>query len=255
MTLRLEHDGAVAIVTLDRPDRRNAFTMAMRGEIATLFDNLAQDDGVRAVVLTGADGHFCSGADTDEMGAADSAAFLKRMRALHRMIRAIAATPKPVIAAVDGVCVGAGWSLALACDLILASPNASFAQLFGRIGYAPDAGAIWQLTRLVGPMRAKEIVYSGRTLDADEALQLGLLLSIEADRPIRDAAIELATRIAQGPPVAQAMSKQLFEATTLSFDQFLDREFMVQPLLATTADHREGLAAARDKRTPNFIGR
>ena len=86
-------------------------------------------------------------------------------------------------------------------------------------------------------------------------MQLGLILSIEADRPIRDAAIELATRLAQGPPVAQAMSKQLFEATTLSFDQFLDREFMVQPLLATTADHREGLAAARDKRAPNFTGR
>jgi 2-(1,2-epoxy-1,2-dihydrophenyl)acetyl-CoA isomerase len=86
-------------------------------------------------------------------------------------------------------------------------------------------------------------------------LHLGFILSIEAERPVRDAAIDLATRLAKGPPVAQAMSKQLFEATTLSFDQFLDREFMVQPLLATTADHREGLAATRDKRAPNFIGR
>lgn len=255
MSVRLDRDGAVAVVTLDRPDRRNAFTMAMRGEIADMFGTLTEDRDVRAIVLTGAGGHFCSGADTGEMGASDTAAFLHRMRTLHHMIRSIARTPKPVIAAVDGTCVGAGWSIALACDMIVAAPDARFAQLFGRIGFAPDAGVIWQLARLVGPMRAKEIVYSGRTIDAAEALRLGLILSIEDRRPVLAAAIDMARDMGAGPPLSHAMSKQLFDAAALPLDQFLDREFTVQPMLAATADHREGLEAARAKRTPIFNGR
>ncbi len=255
MSVRLDQDGAVAVVTLDRPDRRNAFTMAMRGEIADMFGALTEDRDVRAIVLTGAGGHFCSGADTSEMGASDTAAFLHRMRTLHHMIRSIVRTPKPVMAAVDGTCVGAGWSIALACDMIVAAPDARFAQLFGRIGFAPDAGAIWQLARLVGPMRAKEIVYSGRTIDAAEALRLGLILSIEDRRPVLAAAIDMARDMGAGPPLAHAMSKQLFDAAALPLDQFLDREFTVQPMLAATADHREGLEAARAKRAPMFNGR
>lgn len=255
MSVRLDRDGAVAVVTLDRPDRRNAFTMAMRGEIAEMFGALTEDRDVRAIVLTGAGGHFCSGADTSEMGASDTAAFLHRMRTLHHMIRSIVRTPKPVIAAVDGTCVGAGWSIALACDMIVAAPDARFAQLFGRIGFAPDAGAIWQLARLVGPMRAKEIVYSGRTIDAAEALRLGLIMSIEDRQPVLAAAIDMARDMGAGPSLAHAMSKQLFDAAALPLDQFLDREFTVQPMLAATADHREGLEAARAKRAPMFNGR
>ncbi len=254
MSVRLDRRGSLALVTLDRPARRNAFTMAMREDIAALFQQLEEDADVRVILLTGAGGHFCAGADTGEMGASDSAAFLHRMRLLHRMVRAIADVPKPTIAAVEGYCVGAGWSLALACDLIVAAPDARFSQLFGRIGFAPDAGAIWQLARLVGPMRAKEIVYSGRVIDAEEAQQLGLILQVERERPVLDSAIDLAEGIAQGPPLAHAMSKQLFDAAALPFDQYLGRELCVQPLLATTADHREALTARKDGRTPQFTG-
>lgn len=256
MSVTLERDGATAIVTLDRPDRHNAFTMAMRGEIASIFSDLAEDQAIRAVVLTGAGGHFCSGADTGEMGHSDTAAFLHRMRMLHLMIRAIADFPKPVIAAVEGTCVGAGWSLALACDLIVAAPDARFCQIFGRIGFAPDAGAIWHLARLVGPMRAKEIVYSSRMIDAAEALTLGLVLDVVTDGPVRDHAVMLAQDMAQGAPLAHAMAKHLFEAASAqSLKQYLSQEYCVQPMLATTADHREGVEAARARRTPHFTGR
>lgn len=256
MSITLQRDGSVAVVTIERAAQRNAFTMAMRGEMADAFIMLADDEAVHAVVLTGAGGHFCSGADTGEMGRSDSAAFLHRMRMLHRMVRAIAACPKPVIAAVSGSCVGAGWSLALACDMVVAAPDARFSQVFGRIGYAPDAGAIWHLTRLVGPMRAKEIVYSGRMIGAAEALALGLVLDVVTDRPVLDHAVALARSMAQGAPLANAMARQLFDtASAQSLDQFLAQEQLVQPLLATTADHREGVAALRDKRPPAFTGR
>jgi 2-(1,2-epoxy-1,2-dihydrophenyl)acetyl-CoA isomerase len=256
MTVTLERQDSIAVVTLDRPERRNAFTMAMRRQIADIFTELADDDRVRAIILTGAGGHFCTGADTGEMGHSDTAAFLHRMRLLHRMIRAIASCPKPVIAAVAGDCVGAGWSLALACDMVVAAPSARFCQIFGRIGYVPDAGAIWHLARLVGPMRAKQIVYSTRMIDATEAKALGLVLDVVTDQPVLDHALALAAGMAQGAPLAQAMAKQLFDAASAqSLDQFLAQEFSIQPMLATTADHREGIDAAHNKRSPRFTGR
>lgn len=255
MTVRVEREDKVGIVTLDQPGRMNAFTMAMRAEMSQAFDALAEDDDIRAIVLTGAGGQFCSGADTGDMGSQDTAAFLRRMRWLHRMVRSIADIRKPVIAAVDGACIGAGWSLALACDMVIATPRARFCQSFGRIGYVPDAGATWHLARLVGMMRAKEIVYSGRMLDANEALALGLVLELAEGDALMVQARELAGSLAAGPTLAIGMAKrQLAAAHALSLDQHLELEFAMQPLMATTQDHREGLAAAREKRAPRFAG-
>ncbi|CAN5156637.1 enoyl-CoA hydratase/isomerase family protein [soil metagenome] len=256
MSIIVSVDEKVGIVTFDVPAKKNAFTMEMRGELSHAFDRLGNDDSIRAIILTGAGHDFCSGADVSEMGGSTTADFLDRMRALHLAARAIASVRKPVIAAVDGVCMGAGWSFALACDLIIATPQARFSQIFGRIGYAPDAGAIWLLSRLTSPMRAKEIVYSGRTVGADEALTLGLVLELAARETLMARALEMARGFADGPALANGMSKQLFSsAQGLTFDQFLEQEFNVQPLLATTADHREGLAAFREKRKPVFTGR
>lgn len=255
MTVTVKVESSVGIVTLDRPDRMNAFTMAMREQIYRVFEQMAEDDAVRAVILTGAGGNFCSGADSGEMGASSSAAFLKRMRWLHRAVRAIATIQKPVIAAVDGTCVGAGWSLALACDLAIATPRARFSQIFRRIGYAPDAGAAWHLARLVGVMRAKEIVYSGRMVEADEALRLGLVLELVESERLLPRAMEIARSLANGPTLALGLAKRQFDAAfSMPFDQFLAHEFSMQPLLATTSDHREGVTAAREKRPPRFTG-
>ncbi|WP_313801861.1 enoyl-CoA hydratase/isomerase family protein [Sphingobium sp.] len=255
MTVRVERQEQVGVVTLDQPGRANAFTMAMREEIWRAFDDLAEDDAIRALILTGAKGQFCSGADTGDMGRQDTAAFLRRMRWLHRMVKAVSGIRKPVIAAIDGACVGAGWSLALACDIAIATPGARFCQSFGRIGYVPDAGAVWQLSRLVGPMRAKEIVYSGRMIDAPEALSLGLVLELVESDALMARALEMAGSLARGPTLATGMAKRQFEAAqALSLDQYLELEFAMQPLMATTEDHREGLSAAREKRPPQFRG-
>nr|WP_087574025.1 enoyl-CoA hydratase/isomerase family protein [Sphingomonas sp. CDS-1] len=255
MTVRVESQGRVGIVTLDQPGRANAFTMAMREEIWRIFEELAEDDAVRAIILTGANGQFCSGADTGDMGHQSTAAFLRRMRWLHRMVKAVGSIRKPVIAAIDGACVGAGWSLALACDIAIATPRARFCQSFGRIGYVPDAGAVWQLSRLVGPMRAKEIVYSARMIDAQEALRLGLVLELIESDALITRALELAGSLAEGPTLATGMAKRQFEAAqALSLDQYLELEFAMQPLLATTQDHQEGISAAREKRPPHFQG-
>ncbi|AEG48286.1 Enoyl-CoA hydratase/isomerase [Sphingobium chlorophenolicum L-1] len=255
MTVRVEKRGSTGIVTLDQPGRANAFTMEMREQVWRAFEDMAEDEEIRAVILTGANGQFCSGADTGDMGHQSTAALLRRMRWLHRMVKAISGLRKPVIAAVDGACVGAGWSLALTCDMVIATPGARFCQSFGRIGYVPDAGVTWQLSRLVGPMRAKEIVYSARIVDAQEALRLGLVLELVERDGLMARALDLAESLAQGPTLATGMAKRQFEAAqALSLDQYLELEFTMQPLMATTQDHQEGIAAAREKRSPHFRG-
>lgn len=255
MSVRVDRDGPVALVTLDQPARMNAFTMEMREQIWQAFEYLAEDEDIRAIILTGAGGNFSSGADTGDMGSQTTARFLRRMRWLHRMVRSISAIQKPVIAAVDGVCVGAGWSLALACDLIIATPRARFSQSFGRIGYVPDAGAVWQLTRLIGVMQAKDIVYSARMVGAEEAQRLGLVLDLVEPDALLGAARERAQTLAAGPTLAIGLAKRQFEAAaSLSLDQYLELEFSMQPLMATTTDHQEGVTAAREKRAPRFTG-
>jgi 2-(1,2-epoxy-1,2-dihydrophenyl)acetyl-CoA isomerase len=178
-----------------------------------------------------------------------------RMRRLHRIARAIAELKKPVIAAVDGVCVGAGWSYALACDMVIASDRARFAQVFRNIALVPDAGAVWLLRRQIGAMRAKEMVYSGRMVGAEEALRLGLVLEVTAPDQLLARAQALAASFAQGPTLALGMAKRQFDlAESASFASFLDSEFAMQPTMSQTEDHREGVTAFKEKRTACFTG-
>jgi 2-(1,2-epoxy-1,2-dihydrophenyl)acetyl-CoA isomerase len=253
MTITVTRDGAVAVVAFDRPAAKNAFTMAMRGEFITAFADLEADPGVRAVVLTGTGGAFCSGADIGEMGETTPDDFLRRMRQLHAMTRAVAGFPAPVIAAVDGACIGAAWGFALATDIVLASERVRFAATFRRIGYAPDAGLAWHFLRTINPMRAKEIVYSGREVHAPEALELGLAMEVLTPEALLPRAMELARMIADGPATALHLAKRQFaSAPAMSFDGFLDFEATMQPLLGQTRDHRGAVAAFRNKRAPTF---
>jgi 2-(1,2-epoxy-1,2-dihydrophenyl)acetyl-CoA isomerase len=255
MSVTIKREGSVAIVTLDRADKKNALTLAMRAELYGMFEDLAEDDDVRAIILRGAGTDFCAGADIKEMGATTPRDFVMRTRRLHRITRAIASIKKPVIAAVDGVAIGAGWSIALSCDFVVTTARARFAFTFGRIGYAPDAGAVWHLVQQIGQMKAKEIIYSGRFIDGAEALSLGLALELVPADDLMDRAMAMANRLAAGPPIALAMAKRQFEAASaLSLDQFLELEAPMQPLLGQTADHREGLCALAEKRAPAFIG-
>jgi 2-(1,2-epoxy-1,2-dihydrophenyl)acetyl-CoA isomerase len=259
MSVDLTIDGAVAKITLNRPEKLNALSGEMRESLCDYFARLRFDDAVRVIVVTGAGRGFCSGADVDRMAGQkhDLRADRERMqRGGHTFIRTLHAIEKPVIAAVRGPAVGIGWSIALACDLILASKTARFSQIFRRIGLAPDGGAIWFLTRRIGVAKAKELVFSARFVEAEEALALGLVNYVVEDDQLVAKTEELAADLAEAPTFALGLAKKLFNAAVgPSLEEYLDIESLVQPQLHMTADNAEGVAAFREKRQPKFIGR
>jgi len=254
MPVDLTIDGAVAKVVLNRPDKLNALTVDMRQSLCDYFAQLRFDDKVRAVIVTGAGRGFCSGADVERMAGQphDLRADRERIqRGGHTFIRALHAIEKPVIAAVRGPAVGIGWSIALACDLVVASKTARFSQIFRRIGLAPDGGAIWFLTRRIGMPKAKELVFSARL-----ALALGLVNHVVEDDQLMSKTEELAAELAEAPTFALGLAKKLFHAAVgPSLEDYLEIESMVQPQLHMTADNAEGVAAFREKRKPKFTGR
>ena len=256
MTVHVEKRDGIAIVTLDRPETKNAITNDMRRLLWEAFEEIALDFDIRAAILTGANGNFCSGMDVGGMGVGGVVGSMDRMHTLNRISRSIYHLKKPTIAAVPGVCVGVGWSYAMCCDIILASEKAKFAQIFRNIALVPDGGAGWLLRQYVGPMRAKELVYSGRIVRVDEALELGLILEKVATDTLMDRALELARSFAAGPTIAMGLAKRQIDLSwNNSFDQYLDMEAIMQPIASRTDDHDEGLVAFREKRKPAFKGR
>src|SRR6476660_4426534 len=234
MSVDLTIEGAVAKIVLNRPDKLNALTVDMRQSLCDYFARLRFDDAVRVVIVTGAGRAFCSGADVDRMAGQphDLRTDRERMqRGGHTFIRALHALEKPVIDAVRGPAVGIGWSIALACDLVVASKTARFSQVFRRIGLAPDGGAIWFLTRRIGLARAKELVFTARFVEAAEALSLGLVNYVVPDGELMAKADALAADLASGPTFAFGLAKKLFHmASGLSYEDFLDYEAFVQLL-------------------------
>ena len=259
MPVDLTVEGAIARIVLNRPEKLNALTIEMREAMCDIFARLRFDDAVRVIIVTGAGRAFCSGADVDRMTGQphDLRAGRQRMQhGAHAFIRALHAIEKPVIAAVRGPAVGIGWSIALACDLVVASKTARFSQIFRRIGLAPDGGAIWFLTRRLGMAKAKELVFSARFVEAEEALALGLVNQLVDDDQLMVQTETLAADLAEAPTFALGLAKKLFHAASgPSLDDYLDIESLVQPQLHHTADNAEGVAAFREKRPPKFIGR
>lgn len=256
MSITLESHDGVATVRIDRPERRNALTVEMREQLVSVFNGLAQDEAVRAVVLTGAGDAFCAGVDAAGMGGRDAAASRARLRALQQSVLAIYSIEKPVVAAVHGACVGVGWSLALACDQVVASDTAFFSQVFGRMALAPDGGSAWFLANNIGMLRAKELIYSCRRVPADEARSLGVVKEVTPAAELQARSHALATELARGPTMALGLSKKMLHASFgLSLEQFLETELLMQTQLTQSADYREGVAAFKEKRPPKFSGR
>ncbi|MGE0742384.1 MAG: enoyl-CoA hydratase/isomerase family protein [Hyphomonadaceae bacterium] len=245
----------IATITINRPERKNAILLAMRTDIQHAFEKAQDDDDVRVIILTGAGADFSAGADVGEMGGGGTRGSLMRMRHMHRMCRAIAQTNKPVIAAVKGVCIGMSWAMALACDMVIAAEDARFQFAFRHIGLAPDGGAAFLLTRYVPLQRAKEILYSGRFVSGTEAQQLGLALEALPVGEVLTRAVEVAKSFAVSPTIAIGMAKrQLDAAPAQTFEQALDFEANIQPLMVTTEDFKEGTTAFKEKRKPSYRG-
>jgi 2-(1,2-epoxy-1,2-dihydrophenyl)acetyl-CoA isomerase len=254
--LRDEVDGPVATLTLDRPDALNALTVPVKVALRESLETLAAVRSVRAVILTGAGRAFCAGQDLAEREQPDAAPLDVELRERYNpIIRVLRSMGQPVIAAVNGVAAGAGASLAFACDLRIAAEEARFVLAFGRIGLVPDSGATWFLPRLVGPAKAVELAFVGDPVDATEAFRIGLVSKVvPADQLIAEARA-LADRIAEGAPLALALTKHALQRSASStFDEALATEAELQGKAGASADHAEGLAAFREKRPPRFTG-
>lgn len=255
MSIDVIRDGGVAIVTINRPERKNAVTMAMRQAFQDVFQELQDDDEVRAIILTGAGGDFAAGADVGEMGTGGVRGNMVKSRTLHRMVRSVAHTHKPVIAAVEGVCIGVAFALALSCDFIICADNARFQFAFRHIGLAMDGAAGWLLERHVGVMRAKEIAYSGRFVSGEEAARLGFALEALPQDQVQARAREMAASFATAPTLALAQIKRQFDSgANQSLDEALEFEGAVQALMTWTDDFKEGTTAFKEKRKPVYRG-
>ena len=252
----VRREGAIGRVTLNRPERLNALTGDMRERIAAGFVAHQNDDAVRAVILDAVGTGFCASGDTRAMGQFTAVSARDRLRNAHRMIVAIAGTEKPVIAAVRGAVAGIGWSMALACDMIVASETAVFSQVFRNVGLAPDGGAIYFLAQVLGVLRAKELVYTGRKMQAAEAASLGLVTRLVPNDRLEAEALSLAEEVAAGPTFAFGLAKKLFKAVnTPALETYLDMEAWAQGVALRTEDHAEGIAAFQEKRRPVFRAR
>lgn len=244
----------VATITLDCVEKRNAFDPVLREQLADAVRQVRRDASIRAVVLTGAGGHFCAGGDINNIAALDIDAgpWRQRMEGLHEWLRDLLTLDRPVIAAVDGAAAGAGFSLALAADFVLATPRAWFCMSFIKIGLVPDAGAFYTLPRVVGVQRAREIMLSGRDVRAAEAQQLGIVSEILEPDALLPRAQAIARGFVGASPTAVGLIKRTLEHGAPSLAQALDAEASAQAVAAGTAAHRAAVAAFLNKQPLPF---
>ena len=247
----------VATITLNRPEKLNAFGGSMREELVAALESVERDEGARVVVITGAGRGFCSGGDVDAMrqmqAARDESAFAALLEAGREVVTRIHAMPKIVIAMINGVAAGAGCNLALACDYRIASTDAKLGQTFVRIGLHPDWGGTWFLPRLVGPSRALEIMASGRMVPAEEALAIGMVDRVVDAGRLREETRALAAALASGPSSALAAIKRaLHKSPENDLDAQLALEIEHQLAAFASDEAREGIAAFLEKRQSRF---
>lgn len=249
----------ITTITLNRPDKLNAFIGHMRRDLAEALEHAGSDRAVRVVIITGAGRAFCAGGDiafmAELMERHDSDEFERILGAGRRVITAIRSMTKPVIAAVNGPAAGAGFNLALACDLRIASSNATFSQSFVKIGLHPDWGGSYFLPRLVSPNKACEMFFLGDPIDANEALRLNIVNQVVAPEELETATLQLAERLRAAPPIAIASAKQaIYTSGGADLDEMLRYETEAQMRCFESDDAHEGVHAFFEKRDPRFTG-
>jgi enoyl-CoA hydratase/carnithine racemase len=258
--LRLEVAGGVATLTLDRPERKNPLTFESYAEMTAIFRAAQHDEEVRAFVVTGAGGNFCSGGDVHdiigELLKRDTRGLMRFTAMTGELVKAMRACPQPIVAAVDGVAAGAGAIIAMASDLRLGTARAKVAFLFNRVGLAGcDMGACAILPRLIGQGRASELLYSGRSLGGEEGLAWGFFNALHEPDALAEVAAALAKEIAEGPAFAHAMTKRMLAMEwAMSIEQAIEAEAVAQALCMTTRDFARAYEAFAAKRRPVFQG-
>jgi len=254
-TVTLEIEDNVGIMTLNRPDRLNAIDTAQIDAMDRVLTAAAIDDNVRALVITGAGRGFSAGADVQEWNAGEVPDDEPWPPKMHRFMSRLYWLPKPVIAAVNGVAVGAGCDVTLTADLRIASTAARFGEVYMRLGFCPDAGGSFLLPRIVGEARAAEMIYTGRIIDAAEAERIGLVSEVVEPDQLLPRALELARTFAQGPTLAIGIAKQNIRRNwSATFEEALRNEVRGGEICGKTDDHVEGLAATIERRKPVFVG-
>ena len=253
-TVLVERNDGVVTLTLNRPEKKNAANDRMWGELRTVFEDVERNRGDRVLVVTGAGGAFCSGAD---LSAASELAEngMARMRRIGAAALALHRLTKPTIAKVGGVAAGVGCNLALGCDLVVASAEARFSEIFAKRGLSVDFGGTWLLPRLVGVHKAKELAFFADVISADEAERLGIVNRVVPAAQLDGFVDDWARRLASGPPVALSLTKTMLNNSLMvSMDQALEDEARSQNVNFATADFREAVAAFLQKRDPAFKG-
>ena len=253
----LEQSEGVGTLTLNRPDKLNAFAGEMRREIADALDELEASPAIRVIVITGAGRGFCAGADVGYMAELvtrqDAAAMAALVEAGRRVVMTIRRSSKPVIGAINGVAAGGGANLALACDIRIASDRARLAQSFNRIGLHPDWGGTYFLPRLVGPARALELMWGAETIESDQALALGLFNRVVPHDALPEAVRTYAASLAAKPALSLALTKRaIYQSLDRTLPEMLDYELEAQLRCFAGADAAEGIRAFVEKRAPRF---
>jgi 2-(1,2-epoxy-1,2-dihydrophenyl)acetyl-CoA isomerase len=259
--IRVERSGGLVRITLDRPAKKNALNAEMWVGLDRALAEIAEDPDDRAVVLTGAGGNFSAGADLSGGGGKGLTGrplqpIVQEMRVVGDIVLRLHRLPKPTLAVVDGVCVGVALGLALACDLLLASDRARFAEIFAKRGLALDGGNSWLLPRRIGLHKAKELAFFADLIDAKQAESIGLVNRVVPAGELDAVADEWGSRLAAGPTLALGLSKRLLDASSsVSLAEALEDEARCQHVTYTSQDMREGIAAFLERREPKFGGR
>jgi enoyl-CoA hydratase/carnithine racemase len=256
-TIEVARESGIVTITLNRPAKKNAANAQMWSELLETFREVASNGADRVLVLTGAGGEFCAGADLTGGGTGGPGRHqLAQMRHVGDVALALHRLPIPTIAKVRGVAVGAGCNMALGCDLVVASENARFSEIFARRGLSIDFGGSWVLPRIVGMHRAKELALLADIINAAEAERIGLVNRVLPDAEIDDFVAGWATRLAAGPPIALAMTKRMLDnSMQVTMEQALDDEGVAQTVNFGTVDTLEAMKAFGEKREPRFEGR
>lgn len=258
-TLEFEINDGAAILTLNRPDRLNSFTIEMHEEMQNALTRIETDKSIRALLLTGAGRGFCAGQDLNDRSVAPGSEPVDLGHACETywnpMVRRLSEMPIPVICAVNGVAAGAGANVALACDIVLAAKSAKFIQSFANIGLIPDSGGTWVLPRLIGQARALAITLTGEPIKAEKAENWGMIYKAVDDEALLEDATALAKRLAKGPTKGLAETKKRIRLSAQNtLTEELDHERDAMRMLGNSSDYAEGVASFLEKRTPTFTG-